>query len=181
MVFFTAVFRIIWQLGSELSGFHNIVRSTLRAYPHFMNSFHWFLEFSLFSTKYLGNSLYIERFYTFLMIVLIYFLISKLWRTVFEGKPNYSKLDWLPTLLWIGIPVCFWSYRSNMLENTVSVFALCSILISYKQILSNKEKLILWIISGFFVFLSSFSKGLPGLFLIGFPNIIFFNYKKNKF
>ncbi len=117
----------------------------------------------------LGDSIYVERFYVFLTIILHILLINKLWKMIFKNNPDYKNLGWLPTVFWILIPVCFWSFRNNMLVNTVSVFTLISIIISYKQIQSQKNSLFFWIISGFFIFLASFSKGVPGFFPVAFP------------
>ena len=129
----------------------------------------------------LGDSMYIERFYTFLIILLHIVFISKLWRIIFKNKPEYNALAWLPVLFWIIIPVCFWSYRNNMLENTVSIFALISILISYKQIHIQKNRIIPWLLSGFFIFLASFSKGIAGFFPIVFPFLYWLITRKISF
>jgi 4-amino-4-deoxy-L-arabinose transferase-like glycosyltransferase len=128
--------------------------------------------------KLLGNSIYVERFYTFLMIVLHIILINLLWKEIFKSKPEYKNFGWLPVLFWIIIPVCFWSYRNNMIENTLSVFTLSSILISYKIIKSENKNILLWIISGLFIFFASFSKGVPGFFPITFPFIYWLITKK---
>ncbi|MBK6361959.1 MAG: glycosyltransferase family 39 protein [Saprospiraceae bacterium] len=137
------------------------------------------LVFGILSVCYkiFGSSIYVERGYTFLMLLLHIFLISTLWKEVYKNNPPYQKLSWLPVLLWILFPVCFWSFRNNMIENTMSVFILSSILVSYKAI--QKEKSIwMWLLSGTFIFLASFSKGLPGLFPITFPIIYGLVYHK---
>lgn len=130
--------------------------------------------------KLFGDSLYIERFYTFLMLVLNILLINKLWKNVFKNKPDYATLGWLPVFLWIIIPLSFWSYRYNMLENTVSVFALASVILSYKAI-NKPDNIRLWILSGLFVFFASFSKGIPGLFPLAFPLLYWLTTKKTDF
>lgn len=119
--------------------------------------------------KVLGDSIYIERFYTFLMLILHLLLINTLWKEIFKGKTKYAEKSWLPIFLWIITPVCYWTFRNNMLENTVSVFALSSIIISYKQVKADKSNWLMWVLSGILVFLASFSKGVPGLFPVAFP------------
>lgn len=119
--------------------------------------------------KVLGDSIYIERFYTFLMLIFHLVLINTLWKKIFKKEPKYSKMGWLPIFLWIITPVCYWSFRNNMLENTVGVFALLSIIISFKQVRADKTNWLMWIVSGLFIFLASFSKGVPGLFPLVFP------------
>jgi len=131
--------------------------------------------------KLLGNSFYIERLYTLIMIFLHIILINIFWKIIFKNKPDYSRCGWLPVILWIIIPVCFWSYSNNMIENTVSVFTLSSIIISYKIIQSENKKYLLWIFSGIFIFLASFSKGVPGFFPITFPFLYWIITKKISF
>mgnify|MGYP001166039252 CR=1 FL=1 len=121
--------------------------------------------------KLLGHSYYVERFYTLLMIVFHILLINYLWKTILRNKVEYKSFGWLPVFLWIIIPVCFWSFRNNMIENTVSVFTLISVILSYKSIQLKEPNYFAWFGSGFFIFLASFSKGIPGFFPITFPFI----------
>lgn len=125
--------------------------------------------------KVLGDSLYVERFYVFITILINILLIKKVWEYVFKNNEGYKELSWLPVLLWITIPVCFWSYSNNMHENTVSIFILSSILFQLKAFYSKESKPLLNIgISAVFIFLASFSKGIPGLFPIAVPLIFVF-------
>ncbi len=131
--------------------------------------------------KIFGDSIYIERIYTLIMILLHCLLIPILWRDIFKENAVYKKLSWLPVIFWIGIPVCFWSFSNNMIENTVSIFTLCAIIISYKLITSERYHLLAWICAGIFVFLATFSKGIPGFFPITFPFIYWFITKNIRF
>ena len=78
--------------------------------------------------KLLGDSMYVERFYIFLCLLINILLIKKLWELIFKGDEHTKALSWLPVLFWISIPVCFWSFSNNMHENTVSIFILASII-----------------------------------------------------
>lgn len=129
----------------------------------------------------LGDSYYVERFYTFLMMLLNIWLINKLWKQVNIQKPDLKSFGWLPVFFWITIPVCFWSFRNNMLENTVSVFTLSSIIISLRSIRSDRPNYGWWLLSGFFIFLASFSKGIPGFFPVSFPFIYWMVNRKIHF
>lgn len=124
--------------------------------------------------KFLGDSIYVERFYIFLCLLLNIVLIKKLWELIFKDDIHTRALSWLPVLFWISIPVCFWSFANNMHENTVSIFILCSLIFIIKTIQENKSLFIL--LAGIFIFLASFSKGLPGLFPIAIPFV--FIYKR---
>ena len=131
--------------------------------------------------KLLGDSIYVERFFTFLTIILHIFLINFLWKSIFKNRSDYQYFGWLPVLFWIIIPVCFWTFQNNMIENAVSIFTLCSIIISYRIIQSKNYNILLWICSGVFIFLASFSKGVPGLFPIAFPFLYWIITKKIDF
>jgi len=148
-------------------------------------SFHEQLPFVFFIQslfyKVLGDSLYVERFYTFLMILLNIFLINKIWKTIFKNNTHYSSLGWFAIVLWAIIPLTFWTYRYNMLENTVSVFVLTSVLISLKAVQLKTKNTIYWITSGLLIFFASFSKGIPGLFPVTFPILYWLTVKKIDF
>ena len=116
--------------------------------------------------KIFGNSIYVERFYSFLTACVTAYLISLTWKLVTKNNHELKKLSWLPILLWIIIPVCFWSYQNNVQENTMGIFTLLSVYFSLKGLYSNRNIYINLILSGTFVFLASFSKGIPGLFPI---------------
>ncbi len=124
--------------------------------------------------KVLGDSMYVERFYTLLMLFLNLWLIKKLWAYIFRNNASLKEISWLPALLWISIPVCFWSFTHNMHENTVSVFILSSILFMFKAFdeQTTLRFCLMLFISGIFIFLASFSKGIPGLFPIAAPAAI---------
>ena len=129
----------------------------------------------------LGDSMYVERFYTFLAMSITAFLIYIFWKEVYRNENDLKKLGWMPIILWITIPVCFWSYSNNMNENTMSIFTLCSVLITYKAFHAKTHHIILLIISGFFIFLATLSKGLPGFFPILVPFLYWLVLRKNSF
>jgi hypothetical protein len=121
--------------------------------------------------KLLGSSIYVERFYTAFMLLLNIWLIKKLWEKIFQAQHELASLSWFPVLLWITIPICFWSFTHNMHENTVSVFILASVIFLLQAIRSGNQNVIFinLAFSACFVFLASFSKGLPGLFPLAAP------------
>lgn len=114
--------------------------------------------------KIMGDTIYVERFQTFLTILLNMFLIYKIWMLIFKNDEKQAQISWLPVFFWIIIPVCFWSFRGNMIENTMSVFDLAAVILFFKGI-ENSNKHYLWMFgAGVFVFLASLTKGVPGLF-----------------
>lgn len=66
--------------------------------------------------KVLGDSMYVERFYTLLSMCITAFLIVLIWKEVFKDNIKLNAFAWMPILLWIIVPVCFWSYSNNMHE-----------------------------------------------------------------
>ncbi len=130
--------------------------------------------------KIFGDSMYVERFYTFLIMCISAFLINLLWKEIFKNEGKLKNTGWLPLILWITIPVCFWSYSNNMQENTMGVFTLCAVLFIYKVIQSPQNKTGTSLLAGFFVFLAIMSKGVPGFFPIVVPFLFWLINRKSS-
>lgn len=123
----------------------------------------YFIQSLFFKT--LGNSIYTERFYSFLTAIISAFLIIRLWKITSNDK--FKNLAFLPIFLWIIIPIVFWSYQNNSQENTLEIFTLFSIISLIFFI--NKNKYIYLILTSIFIFLATLCKGATGLFpLFGF-------------
>lgn len=124
--------------------------------------------------KIFGNSIYTERIYTFLMMILTIGLMVKIWNLIFTKEKELQKFSWLPILLWISIPVCYWSYQSNMMENTMGVFTLFSVYFALRYYLppnAPKGEVRYLILCGCFIFFASLTKGVPGIFPLALPGI----------
>jgi len=117
----------------------------------------------------LGDSMYVERFYTFFTMCMSMWLMTWLWREINKDNDTLRPNAWIAILIWIGIPVCFWSYSNNMHENTMGLFTLSAVLFSYKALQSKKDHFLYYIVAGVFVCLAALSKGFPGLFPIAVP------------
>jgi hypothetical protein len=128
-----------------------------------------------------GDSIYIEKFYTLGMIILTMILINWLWKKVSKNKPEMLQLNWLPVFYWSIVPIVFWNYRYNMMENTMGIFILLSVITSYHNLKFAGNKLGLWLLSGFLIFLASFSKGIPGLFPVVVPFLYWIATKRITF
>jgi 4-amino-4-deoxy-L-arabinose transferase-like glycosyltransferase len=113
-----------------------------------------------------GEGIYTEKIYCFCCLLLSTFFIKKIWQ-VLPLKSNILKQNyWLPLLLWITCGSVFWAYQNNMLEITVSIFVLASVYFMLKAVYTFRQQWFNILISGICIFLSSLSKGLPGLFPI---------------
>lgn len=129
--------------------------------------------------KLLGESIYVERLYSFLSACVSMYLITLIWKNINSENEQLKQLSWLPVLLWIIIPVCFWSYSNNVEENTMGVFTLLAVLFIYKGL--HKTKHFLLIIGGLFSFVASLCKGFPGFFPIIIPFIYWMTYRSYSF
>lgn len=127
-----------------------------------------------------GDGIYTERMYSLLTAVISAYLIAHIWRLFFRQNESLKALAWLPVLFWICIPVCFWSYQNNMLENTVSVFTLTAVYFCIKAIIIQRTQFVFAILSGVFVFFASFSKGVVGLFPIAVFGLSWFLLQRNS-
>ncbi|MEI6123959.1 MAG: glycosyltransferase family 39 protein [Bacteroidota bacterium] len=112
----------------------------------------------------LGEGLWVERVYGFLMAGMNALFIILIWRLVFKNQPNFRSFYWIAVLFWICIPVCFWSFRNNMLENTMSLFTLAATYFALRTVLLHGFTAVHLLASGLCVFLATLTKGLPGLF-----------------
>ncbi len=128
--------------------------------------------------NFLGSSIYVERFYTFLMMCLNMLLILLIWKKVFKNDPDLAALAFLPILFWISYPVCSWSFTNNMQENTLSVFALGAVLLMLYNLDTDKYRPVKWVIAGVLICFATLCKGLPGFFLLSVPVIFWLSQKK---
>ncbi len=87
----------------------------------------------------------------------------------------------MPVIIWITIPVVFWSYSNNMHENTMGIFTLCAAILIFKALESHRNRITIWLLAGVFIFLATLSKGLPGFFPIAIPFLYWLIIKRTDF
>ena len=133
-----------------------------------------------FFFKILGNGFFTERVYCAFTYIIACFSLVFAWKKI---NPTQQKFAWLPILLYTFTPLGFWSYRHNMLENTMLIFDLWAIVLFYEatksELFFQKENLINLILGAFFIFLSVLTKGLVGLFPLAFFMLYFIVFQKN--
>jgi hypothetical protein len=132
--------------------------------PYFLEHPPLFYNLESFVFRIFGNSMYSERLFCLLMAFTNAFLIHRLWKLITPKNETAKHLSWLPILLWIIIPICFWAFQHNMIEIVLSVFTLLSVFFALKALLKIEQLFINLIFSGLFVFAAFLTKGLPGLF-----------------
>ncbi|MBL7912908.1 MAG: glycosyltransferase family 39 protein [Bacteroidia bacterium] len=125
--------------------------------------------------KLLGNGMYTERIYVLVTLFTTCYLIVLIWKYINKSS-NSAQLGWLPLILWISIPVCFWSFTNNMHENTMGIFVLTSLLLYLRSVKENSFLFLFF--SAIFIFLATFSKGIPGFFPVAAPFIYWLCFKK---
>ncbi len=128
--------------------------------------------------KFFGDSMYVERFYTFLTMCITAFLMKYLWNKIFEKNDGLKSIAWLPILIWITIPSTSWSYSNNMMENSMGIFTLSAVIFIYRTAESEKNKIVLLLLAGLFVFFATMSKGIPGFFPVAVPFIFWIVFRK---
>ena len=133
-----------------------------------MSSFHEQppLYFGLLAIFYkiFGTSMYTERLFILVCFIATLVFIGKLWQKIFISDSEVSKYTWLPVLFYSTIPVCFWAYPNHAEETVMCVFALGAVYYAYKALFLNERVFLYLVLSGVFIFLSSLTKGVQGLF-----------------
>jgi hypothetical protein len=139
---------------------------TKTLYPDFHEQPPFVFIIQSYFFKVFGNAFYTERIFCLLILILTIIGITKCWR-LFAGKSELREYDWLPVLLWITVPLVSWSYKNNLLENTMGV---CTIFACFAILRSLLERKVLYLFAGSVLIVLAFiSKGFAGLFPIVIP------------
>lgn len=119
--------------------------------------------------KYLGTGFFTERFYCLTAAGFTLYLIIVLWKRIGRVNLNVQYMEWLAILFWAIIPLTYWSFRNNLLENTMGIFILLTVICQFKYIEGEKPNYLLLMYGGICLFLSTFSKGITG----AYPIVVF--------
>jgi 4-amino-4-deoxy-L-arabinose transferase-like glycosyltransferase len=123
----------------------------------------------------LGDSRFVERFYSLSAILLTGLIIVKIWKSL-GGK---SSTGWLPLLFWIAMPSVTWASVNNMLENTMGIFICLSVLFFIKSL--KKNRILFLLLSGFMLSFGFLTKGFVTFFPLSFPFFYWLFTRKNTF
>ncbi|HRW21608.1 MAG TPA: glycosyltransferase family 39 protein, partial [Bacteroidales bacterium] len=127
--------------------------------------------------KVLGNGFLTERIYGFCMLIVTILLMFRISKLLIKLKLIDKFYAFLPVLLWIIVPVVHWSFANNVVEITMGVFILLSFIFILKGTVEKSRKYLWLILAGINIFLASFTKGLPGIFVITVPFLFWFVFK----
>ncbi len=124
-----------------------------------------------------GDAFLTERIYSFLMAILTAIGIKQCW-LLLNPKHALKTYRWFPVLLWITVPLVFWAYKNNLLENTVGVFTTFSVFCILRSL--THGKIIYLFTGGILMILAFLSKGPVGIFPVVVPLLFALTYGKGK-
>lgn len=110
-----------------------------------------------------GDSIYIERFYSFFTFLATGFAITLIWKEL----TAFFKWGWLPLLFWMTVGESLWAASNNMLENTMMVFSTFSVWLYFVRV--RKQSLLWLMLAGVSLFFALFTKGFFCLYIWGLP------------
>jgi 4-amino-4-deoxy-L-arabinose transferase-like glycosyltransferase len=125
----------------------------------------------------LGDSHFTELIYAIINTALSVIAISLVWKVVVSSQ-QHKKIWFLPVFIWICIPIVFWSFTNNILENTLHYLGLFAVY--FLIIASQKSQCKYALISSFFITAALLVKGPVGLFPIIVPFIFTLCFKSNS-
>lgn len=129
----------------------------------------------------LGDHFWVEKLYSALMGLGTAALIVATWRLLFRDRPALRDCSWMPVALWLCLPAWAWMYDSNMLENTLGLFALASVYASLRAAYSPR-RWIGWIALAAVCLVGAvLSKGPVGLFPLVTPLVIGVTLCRDRF
>ena len=114
--------------------------------------------------KILGESRLIDKIYSLVTVVIVGYIILRIWKTL-----GY-KYGWFPLFIWVVTPTVFWASYNNLLENTLTIFTSLSILFYLKN--QKSEKWFFILLSGFVLVLGFLTKGFVAFFPWTFPFLL---------
>ena len=129
----------------------------------------------------LGDHLLVERFYSFLTAIITGYFITLIWRQIFKRQTELGNLSWLPFLFWIIIPLTHWSYKNNMLENTMGVFTIAAVFVIIKGLGSNRKIFFYLTVSAVLILLGFLCKGFVALFPLALIALYWLFFKNTSF
>ncbi len=128
--------------------------------------------------KIFGDHYCVERIYSFVCALLQLGLIYQLWKTFFANEESIKKQSWLPCLLWMISPLTGWCYGNNLMENTMTLFTTCAILVSLYFVQTQKNILACAFLAAVFLLLAFITKGPVSLFVFAVPFLFIHSNKK---
>lgn len=131
----------------------------------------------------LGDNFYTERLYSLVVFLLAAYLMITIWKQVFAQSVIKSTLWVIPLLFWLLNEVTFNFYPANLLEGTLSVFALLAILLMYVSttLANHRITIILLVAASWSITFAFFTKGVMGLFPVAYFSLHWLVFRNISF
>ena len=118
----------------------------------------------------LGESYLTERFYDLVLLIATVLLVRALWRllVIAAARPRLAGYWWLALLCLVLVPKWSWAYRSNVLENTMTLWCLASVLFTFSALRASTvtKVAMLTTLAGIATLAAFLAKALPALFVL---------------
>ena len=112
----------------------------------------------------LGEGVWVEHVHSLATALVCGWLIVVLWRSLVGEDRQLRRLGWLPVLFWMLNPQVTWSYSNNMLENTMTIFSLASVILILRSCKLDKGWILSLVLGSVAILAAFLTKGVVGLF-----------------
>lgn len=160
--------------------------------PHFADSFWlpfnhcaffcehppWMFGLESMLFRALGDTTAVENIYNTIVLLATIWLIVAIWQLLFAHDDRKRDQAWLPTLLWFGLRIVWWSAPNNLLDATMTVFCLCSCCFQLRALISDSFRPDYWILSGIIIVFACMTKGPVGIYPFAMPAIYSLFYSR---
>ena len=127
--------------------------------------------------KLFGDAFYTERIFCLLIVLLSAIGIVLNWKLLADN-PKMKSAYWIPIIFWLSIPLVSWSYKNDLLENTMGVFSIYAVFFISKSL--KESKVLFTLLGATLIVLAFLSKGVVGLFPFVAPLIFGITYNERK-
>jgi len=131
----------------------------------------------------LGDHWWVDGVFQMVNLALTLGAMYWLWREVWESQPSRSRPNFQVVIwLWLTVPIVLWTYRNNLLEVGVNVFALVAVAASFRAVRGqSKLSLMVWSAMAALMTLGAMeSKGVVGLFPLATGAVFFIFHDKGR-
>lgn len=121
-----------------------------------------------------GDHWWVEKLFSFLVLILNLFFFRFLWRVLFTNQPELKKYWYLVVFFWYIIPVVIWGNVNNLMDNLLLSFCLAAVALTLKSFVSrDNTDYIALICAAVCVFLGILTKGPVALYPLSVPFVYY--------
>jgi 4-amino-4-deoxy-L-arabinose transferase-like glycosyltransferase len=153
---------------------HPMVSATFMRHFHEHPPLAFWLEAVFF--RVFGDHFWVERLYGICTALVTGAILMAIWRQLLREVPRGAASSWLPALLWFSS--CYWSYRHNILENTLGIFTALSVYASLRALTSTRGWAAWSALAGLAITAALLAKGPVGLFPAVTPAIAWMTLRR---